>query len=144
MPTILGRCIVWGIDGTMLHSGIVATSDNEPEALDYEETYKEHETILKDGEPGGLVLWFKRENLVVDYYPCEPAGAGSIANAKTNIELPAIGSKVTIAAMAGARINDTTWLYAGGGRIREESSNIVKMTLPLRQYGTDIAATANS
>jgi hypothetical protein len=144
MPTILGRCIVWGIDGTMLHSGIAATSDNEPEALDYEETYKEHETILKDGEPGGLVLWFKRENLTIDFYPCEPAGAGSIAAAKANIALPPAGSKVTIAGMAGAVLNDTTWLYVGAGRIREEASNIVKMTLPLRQYGTDIAATPNS
>lgn len=137
MASVLGRAVVFGIDGTVAYTGM-ATTGNEPENLEYTENYKTHETRAKDGETIGLVFYDKQEELTIDFFPCAAAGVGAIATAKANIVLPAIGAKVTIAAMSGSVANDTTWLYVGGGKIRWENENIVKMTLPLKQFSTDI------
>lgn len=147
-PTFIGYVTVWGIDGTMAYTGM-ATADNILEQLSYEDTTKEHETKDKQGETIGLKLWDPKKMLTINFFPAKAAGGGSIAAAKLVVDLPARGSKVTVAAMVGAGspvfdLNGTTWLYVGGGRIELNQENEVKMVLPLRRYNTDIAATANS
>lgn len=142
-PTFIGKVTVWGIDGTMTYTG-VATTDNVMDTVNYEDTVEEHELKDHKGITVGVKLVNPRENLTINFWPAEPAGAGSIAAAKTNVVLPAKGSKVTIASMSGSPLNGTDWLYLGGGSIEESHEGDVKMTLPLRRYSTDIAATANS
>ncbi len=147
-PTFIGYVTVWGIDGTMAYTGM-ATADNILEGMSYEDGTKEHETKDKQGETIGLRLWDPKKTLTVNFYPGQAAGTGSIAAAKLEVDLPARGSKVTIASMpaAGSPVfdtNGTTWLYVGGGRIEFGNEQECKMVLPLRRYNTDIAATANS
>lgn len=135
---MLGKAIVWGINGTMAYTGM-ATTANEPQSVDYTETYEEHESKSKAGETVGLYLFNKKEDLTIDFYPCDPSVT---ATAEAAIVLPAIGAKVTIAAMKGAVLNDSIWIYKGGGKISEGFDHEVKMTLPLRQYSSDISTAA--
>lgn len=138
MP-MLGKAIVWGISGTMLYTGMAATSNNEPQSLDYTENYEEHESKTKQGETIGLYLFNKKQDLTIDFYPCADAGVGAIATAEAAVVLPAIGAVVTIATMKGAVVNNTKWIYKGGGKISEGFDHEVKMTLPLKLYSTDIS-----
>jgi hypothetical protein len=135
---MIGKAIVWGIAGTVAYTGM-ATTSNEPQSVEYTEKYAEHAAKTKLGETIGLYLFDKQEELTIDFYPCADAGAAAIATAEAAIVLPAPGAKVTIAAMKGSVINDTTWIYKGGGKISEGNDHEVKMTLPLIQYSTDIS-----
>lgn len=136
---MIGKAIVWGISGTMVYTGMAATSNNEPTGVDYTEKYQQHFAKSKQGETVGAYLWDKQEEMTIDFYPCADAGAGKIADAIAAIALPAIGDKVTIAAMKGGVLNDTTWIYLGDGKISEGNDHEVKMTLPLKQFSTDIS-----
>ena len=135
---IIGKAIVWGISGTMAYTGM-ATTSNEPQSVEYTEEYQKHLSKTKLGETIGAYYFDKQESLTIDFYPCADAGSNAIATAEAAVVLPAVGSKVTIASMKGSVLNDTTWIYEGGGKISEGNDHEVKMTLPLRQYSTDIS-----
>ena len=138
MGTMIGKAIVCGGAGTMAYTGM-ATTSNEPQSVEYTEKYAQHDAKTKQGETIGKYFFDKQEELTIDFYPCADAGGSAIATAEAAIVLPAVGSKVTIAAMKGSVLNDTTWIYEGGGKISEGNDHEVKMTLPLKQYSTDIS-----
>jgi hypothetical protein len=150
VPTQIGVVTVWGIDGNLVYTGLLA-ADNLLERISYEDGTDEHESRDKDGEVIGVKLWNRVAKLTIDFYPSKPAGGGSIAAAKANVILPAKGSKVTIAGMpvncgvnSGSGTAFPQWVYFGGGGIEFSNNGECKMKLPLRAYNNDIAATANS
>jgi len=142
-PTQIGTVTVWGLDGTLLFSGLIA-ADNILESISLEDDAEELERKDKLGETVGLRVWDPKKRIEVSFYPSKPAGTGAIAGAKTNVVLPTKCAKVEIAGMPGSLFNDTTWLYVKGGRVEGANEQEMKITLPLRKYATDIAATANT
>jgi hypothetical protein len=151
-PSYFGTVTVWGAEGTLLYTGLAA-ADNLLETLSYEDDAEEHESKDRLGETVGLKIWNPCPKLNVSFYPCKAAGVGAIAGAKANVVLPARGAKVTLAGFppntassdaAADIINRTTWLYVKGGKIEFKNTGEVMITLPVRRYNTDIAATANT
>jgi hypothetical protein len=148
-PIFLGQATVHGIDGTLAYTG-VATTDNIIDSVNFVDGVKEQEVLDGKGEVVGLKLWQKKRTITIKFYPSEPAAAGAVATAKTNAVLPAIGSKVAIAAMPpvvgtadSAVINSAKWIYAGGGSYDFTREGDLVMTLPLRLYTNDLATTTN-
>jgi hypothetical protein len=148
-PTFIGRVYVWGLDGTLAYTGM-STAQNELQKLSYRDEIARHDSKDKKGETVGVQLWNPNPKTTVTFMPCEAMAAGSIANAKTRVLLPAKGSKVTLAAfpptVGGAEIlpNSASWIYFGGGEIEFTNEGEVVMTLPLEKFNTDLAATTNT
>lgn len=151
-PTFLGRAYIWGLDGTLLYSGMAA-ANNEPQSLEYRDEYSRHDTKDKKGDTVCVILYNANPKLTIDFMPFEAAGAGTgeVATAKTRMVLPPIGAKVTVDAFppvvgskdaAGDTINSAKWLYLGGGSIRFSPEAEVVMSLPLEKFATDLAANA--
>jgi len=143
MATQIGVVTVFAIDGTLAYTGLAST-DNIIEGAGLEDDCDEIERRDKSGEVVGVRTYNENKRIEISFLPSKPAGTGAIAAAKANVVLPARGAKVTLASFAGSVFNDTTWLYIRGGRIEQTNEGELKMTLPLRRYAVDIAATANT
>jgi hypothetical protein len=147
-PTYLGYATIHGLDGTLAYTGLAVT-DNLLESLSYQDLCKEMETLDGKGEVVGLKLWQKKKTCTIKFYPGEDALAGAVAAAKLNAVLPAIGSKVTLAAFppvvatAESIINSAKWIYAGGGSYDFTREGDLVLTLPLRRYATDLSTVTN-
>jgi len=145
-PLYIGRVNVFGLDGTLLHGGIAATGENEPQSLNLKDDISRHVSKDKKGKTIGLQLYDDNPKISIKYFPCAAAtGAGKIAEAKTKVTLPAKGSKATLAgfppdpAAAEGIINSVKWLYLGGGEIEFTNEAEVMITLPLEKFIDDLA-----
>lgn len=148
-PTYVGRVYVHGLDGTLAYTGL-ATTQNELKTLNYRDEVSRKDTLDKKGETVGVRLYNPNPKISVTFFPCQPMGAGSIANSKLRVVLPARGAKITLAgfppntATAEDLINSTAWIYFSGGEVEFTDEGEAKITLPLEKFSTDLAATANS
>ncbi len=153
-PTFIGRAYVFGLDGTIAYSGwaAMATTDNDPRALEYKDDVQRHDITDKKGTTVGILLFNGNPKITVHFYPSKAAGSGTIASAKTIVSLPTKGSKVTLAGFPPAVgtaedfINSAKWIYLGGGSVAFKSDGVVEITLPLERFSDNatIADTANS
>jgi hypothetical protein len=141
--TQIGRVIIFGLDGTMLYSGM-ATTGNEPSAISYDDTVEVHRSKDRKGEVIGAQFYNAVKKIIVNFYPCVAAG-GTKAAAQANMVLPPYGAKATLAgfppvpATVEDTINSAKWIYFGGGKIDLSNEAEVKMVLPLERYNTDIS-----
>lgn len=143
-PTYLGEVFIFGLDGTLAYSGM-ATSGNEPQRGSYQDEISRHDSKNKKGETIGVQLFNPNPKITITFMPkADSTGAGAIADAKSNMVLPAKGSKVTLAGFppvvgSDGTINSAQWLYLGGGAIELTNEAEVVMTLPLERFNTDMA-----
>jgi hypothetical protein len=145
-PLFIGRVYVWGLDGTLLHAGIAATTENEPQSLNYKDDVTRHVSKDKKGKTVGIQLYDDNPKVTIKYMPCSTAtGAGTIAPAKTRVTIPSKGANVTLAGFppnvgtAEDLINSTKWKYLGGAEIDFTNEAEVMITLPLETFIDDLA-----
>lgn len=144
-PTFVGEVYIFGLDGTLAYSGM-ATTGNEPQRAGYQDEISRHDSKDKKGATVGVQLFNPNPKITITFMPkADATGGGAIADAKSNMVLPAKGSKVTLSgfppvvATAEDTINSTKWLYLGGGSIDFTNDQEVVMTLPLEKFATDLA-----
>lgn len=145
-PTFLGVVYVWGLDGTLLYSGMAIT-ENEPQSLNFSDDISRHDSKDKKGATQGVQLYNPNPKLSITFMPrATNTGAGAIAAAKANVILPPKGANVALAdfppdagTAEGVAINSAKWKYLGGGTIGFTNEGEVTMTLPLERFATDLA-----
>lgn len=153
-PTFVGRCYIWGLDGTLAYTGI-ATSENEMQSMTYKDDCQRHDSKDKKGRTVGVQLWNPNPKVTIKFMPCVDAASGAIATAKTKLQLPPRGSRVTLAGFPpdigtgedldqNPGINSATWIYFQGGEITFNNEKEVEMSLPLERFETNIAEIANT
>ncbi len=149
-PTFIGTVTVHGIDGTLAYTGL-ATAKNLLRKVSYKDTIQKKQTKDSKAKTVGVKGWDPSPEISISFAPCEPAGSGSIAAAKTRVVIPAFGSKVTLAGFPpdaataeGVSFNSAKWLYLGGGSIEVGDEDDIMINLDLTKFTDDIAATPNT
>ena len=149
-PTHVGRVFIWGLDGTLAYTGVggaILATENEPQSVTYKDDVQRHNTKDKKGKTVAIQLWDPNPKVTIKFMPCAAAtGTGAIATARTKMDLPTRGSKVTLAAFPpntgtaeDLTINSAKWLYLGGGELSLNNEKEVEMTLPLEKFTDDLA-----
>jgi hypothetical protein len=137
----IGRVIIFGLDGTVAYTG-VATTENEPQSMSYDDSVEVHRSKDRKGEVIGAQFFNPVKKISINFFPCTAAG-DTKAHAQAKMVLPAIGAVVALAAWpvpsTGEILNNTKWIYFGGGKIDFSNEDSVKMVLPLERANTDIS-----
>jgi len=133
--TLLGRAAVFGAGGTLTWSGIAATTEFQHQGNDLTDEVDVATLEDPDNDVISVATSKPRRTVTFDIIPTATSGAGNtLANAKTAMTLPAIGTVVTTSAFSSPDLN-TTWNYLGGGKVGETKEGWGKLTLPLTRYG---------
>lgn len=141
--SLVGKATVYGVPGNLLFKSfdgattVLAAADNKMVGAALTDVTTKG--LLKDGTGEVVGVCYNREahQATFEIIPIDSSTPSSLATAKTKIELPAVGAKVTIAGF-GDSTYDGDWHYAGGGSITPGASETdpIKVTLPCERYGT--------
>ena len=132
-----GKFSIFGIDGTLAYTGVGATFNSVvgiglKDKFDIAELKDKGNNVISESPTN------RRAEVSFDIIIFDPATPGTIATAKSKVVLPYPLAVVTIADM-GITYLDGTWNYVGDGEINFTVEGYVKMTLPCRRRGNDLA-----
>lgn len=135
----VGQYVVKGVHGNISYSGAVSIDSTKSKTMgaDRRDEFTVHEQ--RDGLSSVFAVIADEpvQRLTIRFVPLSPSTSGSLALAKTNCELPARLSVVTLAGFGNNNL-DGTWYYQGGS-ISMSPDSIVEATMELARYGTDPA-----
>lgn len=125
---VYGTATVYGSDGQVVISGytngwVVNSADvgNEAEISYHKDTY---------GNNIGMAVRNRTKTANVDIYPT----GSTITIAAGGLTVVPIPSLVTLSGFKSSDLNGG-WVYEGGGKV-SFSTDVAKVTLPLKQYST--------
>lgn len=142
--TAVGLVTVVGANGKVTYTGITS-SDLIDATLTDTNTLIEQRNGL--GNPVALAMIDQRDEMNISFYPL-PTATNPADTDYRALTLPALGSTVTITALAAAsgspagvmvnRIGVITtgnkYTYTGGGTITQTSEGLIRFNLPCRRY----------
>jgi len=123
-----GTATVWGIDGTITHTGTARKVDVQGVTL--QDAAQVDEFLNGKGQLLGFNSRDQRYSITIELYP---KGATN-AEARAGLTLPAVLSKVTLSGFADGAGTDSDlngdWIYIGGGS-KAWSPGQARLTLPI-------------
>ena len=137
--TLTGRAAVFGVNGAIAYTGVAAPSAQVLQSAELTDNFDLAELKSQVGEIIGLAKTNHRREFKIDFVPSSDGTSGNntLANARLSLKLPTPLSQVVTSGFDHADYNGN-WTYIGGGTISVSGEGYCKMTLPLRQYDTDI------
>lgn len=108
---LVGRATVYGIDGTVAHSGI-ATTKTQIQGLSFQHEVDSASIKGTEGSIIAMATSGDRQSLNIDYVPTGAPGDASYAAGQTAIQRPANLALVTLAGFNDPDI-DGNWNFSG-------------------------------
>ncbi len=135
-----GKFSIFGIDGNIAYTGVGATYNNVvgiglKDKFDVAELKDRTGSVISESSTN------RRAEVTFEVIIFDPATPGTLATAKSKVLLPDPLAVVTVADM-GITYLDGTWNYVGDGDISFTSEGYLKMSLPCRRRGSNLATAA--